>query len=160
MAALVEKQEIRTTRARSVLSVKDLLSARVVALNLAQISAPRQAWRDENSLQGELGAARVLPVPMKEEDMEAPLSCDAQISMEQRSSELYGMQRISSNTAVATRCRDVRSLSRSWRRDHSSDRALTECLEYIRHLHILGATWGPVGAFQCEYQDGQSRFAH
>ena len=63
-----------------------------------------------------------------------------------------------------TMCRGAsclqRSLSRSWRRDHSSDRALSECLEYIRHLRILGATWSPAGAFRCEYQDGQSRFAH
>ena len=39
VAALVEKQEIRTTRARSVLSAEDLLPACVVALNLAQISS-------------------------------------------------------------------------------------------------------------------------
>ena len=197
VAALVEKQEIRTTRARSVLSAEDILPAYVVAINLAQIGAPRLAWRDaEHILQGELDAARVPPVPAKEEDMEAPLSCDAQMSVERRSSELYGMQRCSSNTGVETRCWDVRcansrsrprqsrslvladvprsslfdkcrsasclqrSLSRSWRWDLSSDRALSQCLEYIRHLHILGATWSPTGAFQREYQDGQSRFAH
>ena len=62
VAALVEKQEIRTTRDRSVLSAWDILPTCVIASNLAQISAPRQAWRDaENSLQG-----------VKEEDMEAP----------------------------------------------------------------------------------------
>ena len=198
VAALVEKQEIRTTRARSVLSAKVIMPAYVVAINLAQIGAPRLAWRDaEHIVQGELDAARVPPVPAKEEDMEAPLSCDAQMSVEWRSSELYGMQRCSSNTGVATRCWDVRcansrrsrprqsrslvladvprsslfdkcrsasclqrSLSRSWRWDLSSDRALSECLEYIRHLHILGATWSPTGAFQREYQDGQSRYAH
>ena len=106
--ALVEKQEIRTTRARSVLSAKDLLPACVVALPR---TVCKESWM----------RLAVQPIPMKEEDMEAPLSCDAQISMERRSSELYGMQRISSNTGVATRCWDVRSLSRSWRRDHSSD---------------------------------------